>query len=279
MIHDIVEPGGIYRLRHLRDLTTFIRLHGATVDDDTWIQLAKIGFVGNLLVARKRPIGAFLLRDATVRTHYGILRCRKREDDLDVAYEGFERDILEMFTPTVGDTVVDCGAHIGKYTILASKLVGRQEGKVIALEPFPRTYQYLIANLKLNDCSNVTPMNCAAWNENEERTLWVSSLSSINSLNPSLGTSTRIGSVNVRCVRLDEILETIERIDWLKLDVEGADFEALQGLSESISKGKVRNIIVEASVQATLDFLKHHRYSLTHSLPSGYYYAHCEGDR
>ena len=256
------------------NLITFMKLHGARLDDDFCIQFAKLGFIGNVLIGRRRPIGAFLYHDATARTHYGLFRCRKRDDDLDVVFEGFERDILQILRPKVGETVMDCGAHIGKYTVLASKLVG-DTGRVIAFEPFPANYQRLMMNLKLNNCNNVTVMNCAVWNENEEKTLWVNSRSSTNSLNPSLNASTRIGSIDVKCVKLDEVMGAMERIDWLKLDVEGADFEALQGASESIAKRKVTNIIVEASVQATLDFLEHHGYSLTRLMPSGYYYAHC----
>ena len=280
-----VRPGNVNkheRVRHpkqakfmkkLASLTAFLKLRGANLDDDVSVQLTKVKFVGSLLVANKRPIGSFLSRDVTIRTRYGLFRCRKREDDLDIVYEGFERDVLEVFTPNIGETVVDCGAHVGKYSVLASKLVGG-DGKVIAFEPCLATYQLLQMNLKLNDCGNVMATNCAVWNKSEERTLWLSSRSSIHSLNPLLGKSTRVGSTTVKCVKLDEIMKSMEKIDWLKLDVEGADLEALQGASKSIGEGKIGNIIVEASVPATLDFLKDAGYSLTQLLPSRYYYAH-----
>ena len=254
------------------NLFIFVKLHGRSVRDSFWIQLAKIGFVSNRLLGRRRPIGVFLLRDATVRTYYGLFRCGKNDDDLDVVFEGFERDVLTIFKPKAGESVVDCGAHIGKYSVLASKLVG-SAGQVVALEPTPRSYQRLMMNLKLNDCDNVTPLNYAAWNETTERTLWVNSRSSTNSLNPSLWAPSNIGSIKVKCLRLDEVMRTMNKIDWLKLDVEGADFEALEGASESIRKGKIRNIIIEASKQATLDRLAHEGYSLTR-LPSGYYHAY-----
>ena len=59
-----------------------------------------------------------------------------------------------------GDTVIDIGAGIGEFSVLASKLVG-ERGKVISIEPSPEDFDTLMVNLKTNKCHNVTPLNLA----------------------------------------------------------------------------------------------------------------------
>jgi FkbM family methyltransferase len=57
--------------------------------------------------------------------------------------------IIEYFRPKEGDMVVDIGAHIGRYTIIASKRVGAN-GKVIAIEANPSNFEMLKRNIQLN---------------------------------------------------------------------------------------------------------------------------------
>ena len=59
-----------------------------------------------------------------------------------------------------GMNIVDVGANIGAYTILAAEKVGK-DGKVIAIEPEPRNYEQLLENIKLNNFQNVIPKNIA----------------------------------------------------------------------------------------------------------------------
>src|SRR6478609_5210120 len=63
-----------------------------------------------------------------------------------------------------GMTFVDAGANIGWFSVLGSRLVGRQ-GRVFAVEPDQLNLQILRANLERHDCSNVTVLPIAAWSE------------------------------------------------------------------------------------------------------------------
>jgi hypothetical protein len=69
-----------------------------------------------------------------------------------------EDEIIDHFNTKQGDIVVDVGAHMGKYTIIASKRVGAN-GKVIAIEAHPGNYEMLNRNIKLNGLTNVTTLN------------------------------------------------------------------------------------------------------------------------
>jgi FkbM family methyltransferase len=83
-----------------------------------------------------------------------------------------EDDIIERFTPKQGDIVVDIGAHIGHYTIIASKRVGTN-GKVVAIEAHPSNFEMLNRNIKLNQLTNVIPLNYAAYSKETKIKLYV----------------------------------------------------------------------------------------------------------
>ena len=59
-----------------------------------------------------------------------------------------------------GDVAIDVGANVGEVSVILSQRVGA-EGHVVAFEPHPRIYRYLVGNLALNRCANVSPRNVA----------------------------------------------------------------------------------------------------------------------
>ncbi len=96
--------------------------------------------------------------------HYPTLRV----DDLIVEYrnmenlfgiiENFVLDIYESSSLSCGGVVIDIGAGIGDYSLLASKKVGKK-GRVIAIEPNPFDYEILLKNITANSATNVFPIN------------------------------------------------------------------------------------------------------------------------
>ena len=143
-----------------------------------------------------------------------------------------------------GDIVLDVGANIGYYSVLASKLVG-PEGKVIAFEPSPSIRQRLSANLELNAIENVSVVPYAAWYENGQAVL---NLVDGNRGSSTLGqTSNSSQSESVELKRLDEMIpdHLVERIRLLKIDVEGAEWAALQGASGLLERAKNIAVICE----------------------------------
>lgn len=115
-----------------------------------------------------------------------------------------------------GGTVIDAGAHVGLFSLLASQ----HAAKVIALEPDPVNYRVLDLNCRLNGTSNVHPVNAALWTEEGE----VSFHTSWHTTGGSVGSG---GDLRVRTRTLDGLLEEHGRVDLLKLDVEGAEFDVL----------------------------------------------------
>ena len=97
-------------------------------------------------------------------------RINNREDL--VFMTNHEEDIIEHFTPKEGDIVVDIGAHMGRYTIIGSKRVGAQ-GKVVAIEAHPGNFEMLNRNIKLNQLTNVIPLNYAVYSKETKIKLYL----------------------------------------------------------------------------------------------------------
>lgn len=130
-----------------------------------------------------------------------------------------------------GMTVLDIGAHHGLYTLLASKRIG-PAGKVIAFEPSQRERRALRRHLALNRCKNVTTQELALGSETGEREFYIVEewADGCNSLRPpALDAKTSL--VRVRVDRLDDVLQrlNVDHVDFIKLDVEGAELAVLKG--------------------------------------------------
>src|SRR3989344_6832323 len=88
-------------------------------------------------------------------------------------YEPFETNLFQQLIKT-GDCVLDIGAHIGYYTLLASGLVGKK-GKVFSFEPDPNNLVLLRKNVMVNELSNVVIVNKAVSNVNKRINFYCSS--------------------------------------------------------------------------------------------------------
>ncbi|MBN1643755.1 MAG: FkbM family methyltransferase [Dehalococcoidales bacterium] len=132
-----------------------------------------------------------------------------------------------------GDTVVDCGAYVGGFTLYAAQIVG-SEGKVICFEPDYESYKKLLDNIKINNFTNVIAINKGIWSC--DRTL---KFSTGHSSESSIVTNNVEPFNEVQVVSLDNELKRrgIEKVDFIKMDIEGAEIEAVKGCKATIDKG------------------------------------------
>jgi FkbM family methyltransferase len=158
-------------------------------------------------------------------------------------FEGEEQTFLLKFIEP-GMVILDIGAHHGLYTLLASKKVGI-EGQIITFEPSPRELRRLRWNLVLNRCRNVhiEPLAVSSKEGIAELYVCLGQETGCNSLRPP-AVSEPVRKVQVTTTTLDSYLRRngINRVDFMKLDVEGAELEVLQGASELL--GNSRPIIL-----------------------------------
>jgi FkbM family methyltransferase len=125
-----------------------------------------------------------------------------------------------------GMTAVDVGAHVGYHTLLMSKLVGAQ-GRVFAFEPSEENLVLLRHNIDLNRASNVTVFPLAVGCQSRKRTFNIATEVWRNSFYASPQVEV-IRQVDVSEVRLDEVITG--PVDLVKIDVEGAEIEVLDGM-------------------------------------------------
>ena len=184
---------------------------------------------------------------------------------------GHETYILTKFTPKGGDVVIDIGAHIGLYTIISSKQVGNT-GKVVAIEADPDNFEILKRNIALNNLTNVLPLNYAVFSAKTKIKLYEQSASfKYNSVMLTRANTKNENYAEVNADTLDNILKQngVNQVDWIKIDVEGAEFEVLKGSIETLS-GKNMSLLVEihnindpSHYNNVIELLKHHNYEMT----------------
>ena len=196
-----------------------------------------------------RPGTSTLLKFKVPKYDYEFY-CRINKDDFKIMTI-HEDDIIKRFTPKKGDIVIDIGAHIGLYTIISSKRVGAN-GKVVAIEADPSNFEMLNSNIKLNQLTNVIPLNYAVHSKETKVKLYLpsgeSGFTKYNTIMPNwINTQEKFVEVNANTLdyllQLNEIRQ--EEVNWIKIDVEGAEFEVLKGATNVLSKSKDIAILME----------------------------------
>jgi FkbM family methyltransferase len=179
--------------------------------------------------------------------------CRNLEDFKIMT--SHEKDVLEYFTPKANDIVIDIGAYIGSYTIMASKSIG-EKGKVVAIEADPNNYDMLIRNINLNTLTNAMTLNYAVYSKETMIKLYIPT--TVNGSYSEYAKYNTVMSqrahgeqkfVEVNADTLDNLLLqndiNYEAVNWIKIDVEGAEFEVLKGSVNVLSKSKDISILIE----------------------------------
>ncbi len=147
-----------------------------------------------------------------------------------------------------GMTFVDVGANWGYFTLLAAKLVGPQGG-VIALEPDPRMFTKLTANIAWNNCENVMALPYAAAARDGSLRFQLCEQGGGNFGLSHVATEgvTRDAQIEVEAKTLDTVFEDqgLQTVHLLKMDIEGAEGSALAGLQQSLSARRILRLLLE----------------------------------
>lgn len=130
-----------------------------------------------------------------------------------------------------GDCALDIGAAYGYFTLAMAARVG-ETGRVVAFEPAPETAAALTRTLRLNRVKHVEQVQAALTAGSGENRLLVPA-------NPTMARLSPRGGVSVATLRLDDWMagpSAPERLDLIKIDVEGAELEVLEGGCRSLEK-------------------------------------------
>ncbi|MBI2802618.1 MAG: FkbM family methyltransferase [Gammaproteobacteria bacterium] len=146
--------------------------------------------------------------------------------------------IRQLIEP--GAVVVDIGANIGEYTAFFSKIVG-PTGRVFAFEPGPQNFARL--NARVETSANVTTVQSAVGDTNGELSFYLSTDLNVDHRTYDTGDGRAVTTVPV--CRLDDYFQTQQRIDFIKIDVQGFEHNVLQGARRVLTDNPNLTLIAE----------------------------------
>jgi len=162
------------------------------------------------------------------------------------------------YVPGDGWVVLDVGAYVGIYSLWVSRLVG--DGFVIAFEPNPIAYRWLISNIELNGAINIKALPYALGDEITRERLYVagenigaSSLIMNHIINSPASKYSIVGEFVVPVVMLDYVIDKsveivgrpVRHVDLVKVDVEGYEMRVLRGAERALREGLIDRFVIE----------------------------------
>jgi FkbM family methyltransferase len=163
---------------------------------------------------------------------------------------GFEISEVDFVRRTLkkGDVVIDIGANGGFYTLIAAKIVGI-EGHVYSCEPGARELELLKNNIKINNLKNVTVIESAIGNKEGITEFAIAEDGALNSLLKNDHPSQQIDHwQTVEINTIDNLVKqlNIEKVNFMKIDVEGAEKMVLEGAKKLMNLNDKITIMFEA---------------------------------
>jgi FkbM family methyltransferase len=140
-----------------------------------------------------------------------------------------------------GAVAIDVGANVGAHTLTLARLVG-PTGRVLAFEPNPAVKDRLVENVDLNHLAQVHVFGCALGEATATLELRVPKADSGEASNPGLASLVALETphdlVTVAVRRLDDVIAEagLQRLDVVKIDVQGYEYRTLQGMPEAIRR-------------------------------------------
>jgi FkbM family methyltransferase len=144
-------------------------------------------------------------------------------------------------------TFVDVGAHVGVHTLYAARRVG-SSGTVFAFEPTPKVFEFLKRSIHLNGLDKVCRcINIAVASTEGMATFHMSRRSGDNSLYGLAGAEEE-AAIEVRTASLDKLLQETKRVDVVKIGVQGAELDVLDGMQQVLTDHREILLIVDYAV-------------------------------
>jgi FkbM family methyltransferase len=153
----------------------------------------------------------------------------------------YEKENFSFLKSICGDgaVVLDIGAHIGLFSAIAAKVVGAN-GKVFAFEPAPNTIPVLHQTIRINHLETViSPVNQAMGKDSGKITFFISDETADNSNSiVSYKVDRKLNGVEVEVNTIDNFVagKKLDRVDFIKIDVEGAEYDTIRGGIEVFKK-------------------------------------------
>jgi len=182
---------------------------------------------------------------------------------------------LRHYAPKEGDVVLDAGSTWGDFALPISRLVGA-EGRVVAMEPSEELYGVLLKNIGLNGFKNIIPLKLGLSSKKG-----TAGFAHDGTVRGAISSTEATGTL-IRTTSIDEIVGDLGlgRMDFIKMDIEGEELNAIRGASKTIERFRpsfaIASYHIKDSVQTRPrleEMLKAHGYRTVTEYPHQTTYA------
>lgn len=242
---------------------------GYTLKDKIILSLCFFNPIRIKMVLNNRPYS--LPSNVLIKNKDGIFYCANGWKNAHVVNTEFEKKLRKYFNFKKG-VFIDIGAHIGKYTIMMGRKL-KSKGKVVAIEPDPSHFEMLKKNIQLNSLKNIFAVNTICSDKNGNVLF-----SPVNTSHPKYNYIVKDHEKKILVVsrKLDTLIDDlkINRVDFIKIDVDGSELLVLKGAKKILKKYHPL-IIIEVSVdfQDIENLLKPYNYKIEKTDLEGHLYA------
>ena len=194
-------------------------------------------------------------------------------------YEREQIDYLKLLIKKYNiKRFIDIGAHMGIY----STLIANENIKVIAFEPYKKSFEQLNLNKQLNNFDNLTINNYALSDENKKITMWVSEkdktggMSIYDKNDEELKKYKKNNLIKVEADSFigDDVLKFEKEILAIKIDVERHEYKVLKGINKLLQKNDavIQVEIFDKRQNNIISYLKENNFINFHSIKNDFYY-------
>jgi FkbM family methyltransferase len=228
-----------------------------TIKGDLTLDVALVNLLRSVRILRSLVVGNFAVKLP------GGLRIFVNDNatlNINIPDHYLRREYMRHpnYVPGDGWVILDVGAHVGIYSLWVSRLVG--DGFVIAFEPNPIAYRWLISNIELNGATNIKALPYALGDEITRERLYVagenigaSSLIMNHIINSPAGKYSIVGEFVVPVVTMDYVIDKsmeivsrpVKHVDLVKVDVEGYEMRVLRGAERALREGLIDRFVIE----------------------------------
>lgn len=151
----------------------------------------------------------------------------------------YEKENFETFKQHLkeGDVILDIGAHIGLQSVMMSKFAGRT-GRVFSFEPTPDTFSILKETIRLNHLTDQISLVNKAVSYEKGQTSFNSSTAGVSNSIVNYDPTSKHSKITVDVISVDLFVKEagLSKVDFIKIDAEGVEFDVLRGAGETIRK-------------------------------------------
>jgi FkbM family methyltransferase len=165
-------------------------------------------------------------------------------------FRQYESDVSELISNRIGrgSTYIDIGSNKGYHVLEVATIVGN-EGLVYSFEPNPGNFSHLQDNIEINGFQNVRAYKKAVYEQNGTSSFEFGGKS-------GLGSVSQDGDIEVETITLDRFLNeekvSPDKIDCIKIDVEGGEASVLAGMTNFLSESDGCTIVIEVHSDADI---------------------------